>query len=318
MRSARSIPPVGGGDPGIWAALASSLIWGTLPLYWHLLREVSPFLILCHRVVWSCLFLFPLVAATHRMQEVVKAARNAKTLRSLFCSSLILATNWGIYIWAVNNGRVVEASLGYFISPLITICLGVLVFRDRPGRTRWIAILLAAVGVLAEVVINGSVPWAGLGLSACFSTYGLLRKLGPVESLPGLALETVIICPFAVAFIVWTHYAIGTAAWGTDLAQVLLLAGTGIVTSTPLVLYAYGARHLPFTTLGVLQYVSPLLAALIGLFVFGEALTTGRIVSFSFIWLSLVIYTTDSIRRHAAAVAAHGQPSPMGARAQKK
>ena len=284
-------------DPGILAALGSSLIWGTLPLYWNLLREVSPFLILCHRIVWSCVFLIPLVLVTRRMREIVKAAQDAKILRAMFCSSLVLACNWGVFIWAVNNGKVVEASLGYFISPLITICMGVLFFRDKPGRTRWIAIIIAALGVIAEIVINGTTPWAGLALSVSFSTYALLRKLEPVESLPGLTIETVILSPFALAFILWTH-ATGTGAWGVDLPQTLLLLGTGVATSTPLILYAYGARHLPFTTLGILQYLSPLITAVIGLTVFHEPLTSGRVVSFAVIWVALAIYTVDSIRNH--------------------
>jgi len=285
-------------NPGIWAALGSSLIWGTLPLYWNLLRDVSPLLILCHRVVWSCFFLILLVLMTRRMLEVTKAIQHAAILRALFCSSLILAFNWGVFIWAVNNGKVVESSLGYFISPLITICLGVLFFRDKPGRTRWIAIIIAAMGVLAEVVIDGTIPWVGITLSVSFSSYGLLRKLEPVESLPGLMIETIILFPFALAFIFWTHYTTGPTAWGIDAPQMCLLMGAGIFTSTPLILYAYGARHLPFTTLGILQYLSPLLTAIIGFTIFHEPLTLGRAVSFVAIWVALILYTVSSLRSH--------------------
>lgn len=285
-------------EPGVWATLASGAIWGTLPLYWYLLRDFSPVFLLCHRIVWSCLFLFPLVMATHRMGEVVKAAKNAKLLRLLFCSSVILGGNWGLFIWAVTHGRVVETSLGYFISPLITICIGVIVFRDRPSPSKWFAIALAFAGVAAEIVINGAVPWVGLALGGMFSVYVLLRKLEPVESLPGLALETLILCPFALAFIVWIHFAEGVPLLGSTLPEGLLLAGTGVVTSVPLVLYGYGARHLPFTTLGLLQYLSPLITGCIGLFVFMEPLLPGRMVSFIAIWAALAIYTTDSIRSH--------------------
>ena len=293
-------------DLGIWATLGSGVIWGLLPLYWHMLRDFSPVLILCQRIVWSCLFLFPLVIATRRMGEVAKAARDGKLLRGLFCSSMILACNWGLYIWAVNNGKVVETSLGYFISPLITICMGVVVFRDRPGRTRWCAILLAFAGVLAEIIINGIVPWTGLAIGACFSVYVLLRKLEPVESLPGLMLETLILSPFALAFIFWTQFTTGAAVWGAASREVLLLAGTGVVTSVPLILYAYGARHLPFTTLGLLQYLSPLITGLLGLFVFMEPLLPGRMVSFAAIWVALAVYTVDSIRSHGRSVGRDG------------
>ncbi|MCC8193950.1 MAG: EamA family transporter RarD [Deltaproteobacteria bacterium] len=288
-------------DSGIWASLGSSLMWGALPLYWYLLRDVSPFYILCHRVVWACLFLLPLVILTRRMGEVVKAARDAKTLRALFCSSLVLAFNWGLYIWAVNNGRVIEASLGYFISPLITICMGVVLFRDRPSPMRWVAIVIAFAGILAEIGINGNVPWAGLCQSVSFSTYALLRKVGRVESLPGLMLETAILFPFSVVFIAWCHYYAVPGTGAIGLTDILLLMGAGVVTSTPLILYAYGARRLPFMTLGILQYVSPLLSALIGVFVFREPLTAGRIASLSAIWLALVLYTADTIRNNAHA-----------------
>ncbi|CAK7070701.1 MAG: Protein RarD [Desulfovibrio sp.] len=283
-------------DAGLWAALGSSLLWGTLPLYWYLLRDVSPYLILGHRIVWSCLFLFPLIVITRRMKEVVSAGKDAKTLRGLFCSSIVLAGNWGLFIWAVNNGRVLETSLGYYICPLITICFGIIIFRDRPTRTQGIAIILAFIGVTAEVLINGVLPVAGLAMGSLFSVYAVLRKLAPVESLPGLALETLILCPFALAFIIWTGCNTPVAAWGKDTSQVLLLMGTGVATSVPLILYAYGARHLPFTTLGILQYISPTCSFLLGIFVFHEAFTVGRAVSFVAVWTALAIYTVGSFR----------------------
>ena len=288
-------------DLGIWAALGSAVLWGALPLYWSLLRDVSPVVIVCQRIIWSLVFLLPLVILTGRMGELAKALRDARILRAFFCSSLIIAMNWGLYIWAVNTGRVVEASLGYFISPLITICMGVALFRDRPSRARWAAIILAASGIIAEICINGAVPWSGLGISATFSTYALLRKLEPVESLPGLTLEMVILFPFALAFALWQHYASGPAIWGGNLRETLLLMGTGVVTSVPLILYAYGARHLSFMTLGILQYLAPTLTALIGFFIFMEPATSGRLVSLTVIVAALVIYTADSFRAQAPA-----------------
>lgn len=288
-------------NAGVWASLGSSVIWGSLPLYWNLLREFSPFYIMCHRVVWACLLLFPLVVATRRMQEVAKAARDARTLRILFCSSLVLAVNWGIYIWSVNNGKVVEASLGYFINPLITICMGVVFFRDRPGLIHWVAIAIAFAGVGAEICISGSVPIAGLGLSVSFSIYGLLRKISPVESLPGLAMETAILFPFSLAFIVWCHYTGLPSVSGAEGTQLLLLMSSGAITSIPLILFAYGARHLQFMTLGILQYLSPLLTALLGLFVFHESLSLGRAISLGSVWLALVLYTAASFRQHVRA-----------------
>lgn len=296
MRVQRFIAYARSVDPGFWATLASSCIWGALPLYWKTFQDVSPYLVLCHRIFWSCVFLLPLVIVSHRMKEVVKAVKDAGVLRTLFCSSIILAANWGIFIWAVNNGKVLESSLGYYINPLLNICMGVLLFRDRPSRMRTIAILIAFLGVGFEVIYNGVVPWVALSLALLFSAYGLLRKLAPVESLPGLFLETVVLCPFALAFILWNTQAMGPEAWGADAFQLALLMGTGAITSIPLILFSYGARHIPFTTLGILQYISPTCTFLIGLFVFKEDFAFGRMVSFSAIWLALTIYTFDSLR----------------------
>lgn len=297
MRAVRSPDLFRNCDPGFWAALVSYLIWGLLPLYWKLLIDVPPYLILCHRIFWSFVFLLPLAVLSGRMREVVNAARNMKTVFGLCCSSLFLACNWLVYIWAVNNGHILETSLGYYINPLLTICIGVVVFRDRPSRASWIAIGIAATGVCCEVLISGVMPWISLALAVTFAIYGLLRKLAPVESLPGLLLETFVLSPFALACILWYGTNPDITAWGASTEQTLLLMGTGIVTSVPLILYAYGARHIPFTTLGFLQYISPSSALLIGLFVYGEPLTFGRTVSFTAIWLALSLYTLDNLRR---------------------
>lgn len=304
MRAPSFLASAGKLDSGLWAALGSSLIWGALPLYWHFLEDVSSYLILAHRIVWSCVFLLPLVIFSRRTSEVVRAAKDAGTLRGLFTSSLLLATNWGFFIWAVNNGRVLETSLGYYVCPLITICLGIFFFRDKPTRLQGIAICLAFAGVAAEVLLSGVFPYLGIFIALLFAFYAVLRKKAPVESLPGLALETVILFPFALGFIIWSDHTLPGAAWGESRSQFLLFMGTGVVTSVPLILYAYGARHLPFTTLGILQYISPTCSFLLGVFVFHEEFTTGRAVSFAAVWTALAIYTTGSFRarRHTAGV----------------
>lgn len=271
-------------------------MWGMLPLYWKLLINVPPYLILSHRVFWSFVFLLPLVVLGGRTREVVRAAKNMKTVLGLCGSSVLLACNWLTYIWAVNNGHILETSLGYYINPLFTICIGVVLFRDRPSRARWIAIAIAAAGVFGEVLINGTVPWIGLALAVTFAIYALLRKIAPVESLPGLMLETLILSPFALGFILWSGTDPAVKAWGSSNLELALLMGTGVITSIPLILYAYGARHIPFTTLGILQYISPSCSFMIGLFLYGEPMTLGRAVSFTAIWIALALYTADSLR----------------------
>jgi len=286
-------------NPGVWAGVSAYAMWGTLPLYWYLLRDVTAMLILCHRIVWSCAFLIPLVLLLRRTDEVRAAVGNLRTVSLLFCSSVLLACNWGVYIWAVNNGRVVEASLGYSICPLITMCMGMLIFRDRPSRLCLLSMGIAFAGVMAEILLSGIVPWVALILAASFAAYGLLRKVQPVESLPGLTVETVFITPFALGYIFWIQHASGPAAWGVDWYETLLLMGAGVVTAMPLILLAYGARHLPLTTLGILQYIYPLLAAFLGVFFFHETLSTGRMVSLCVIWAALALYTADTLKTRA-------------------
>ncbi|MDR3074072.1 MAG: EamA family transporter RarD [Deltaproteobacteria bacterium] len=288
--------PVKNLDPGFWAAIASSFIWGALPLYWNILKDLSPYLILCHRIVWSFVFLLPLVVFTRRLGEVRKALKDARLLRTLFCSSLILGVNWLVFIWAVNNGMVLETSFGAFITPLLVFSFGVVVFHDGVSRLQLLSVLIAAFGVTFEVIFKGTLPWVALSLAGLFGTYGFLRKLEPVESLPGLLLETLILFPFALAFIVWSDCNTETAAWGADFSETLILMGTGVITSVPLILYGYGARHIPFSTLGILQYISPSCTFLIGLLVFQEDVGFARAVAFAVIWAALALYTFDSLR----------------------
>ncbi len=297
MRVSLPSPSAFKADLGFWAAIGSSCIWGTLPLYWHLLRDVPAPLILCHRIFWSFIFLLPLVIAARRFDEMLKAARNWRTMRGLCASSVILGCNWLLFIWAVNNGQVLETSLGYFINPLLTICMGIFLFKDRPGPARRAAILIALAGVSAQIAMTGQLPWVGLGLALLFSSYALMRKLAPVESLPGLTLETFVLAPFALGYILWAGAETGLPVWGANGRESLLLAGTGVITSVPLILYAYGARHLPFTTLGILQYISPSCSFLLGIFIFHETLTLGMTVSFVAIWIALTLYTVDSLRK---------------------
>lgn len=281
---------------GLLAALGAFFIWGMLPLYWHQLDAVSSFEILCHRILWSFVFLLPVVVLTGRWNEVRSAVLDRKTLLRITCSGLLVACNWYLYIWAVNSGRVIETSLGYYINPLMNAAIGCLFLRERPSRVQGAALGLATCGVLWMVIGYGKFPWVALTLAISFSLYGFMRKTVRVESIPGLFIETTILAPFVGGWLGWLWYR-GEGAFTTMGMQVdLLLMGAGIATSVPLIWFAFAARNLRLTTLGILQYVAPTLAFLQGVFLFHEPLTTAHFVTFGCIWGALAIYTFDSWR----------------------
>ena len=286
---------------GILAALSAFLIWGFLPLYWKSLESISSLEILCHRMVWSFVVLTPVLLLGGRLGGMCMLPRTAKTLFGLFCSSALLGFNWFLFIWAVNSGMVLETSLGYYINPLINILLGVLVFRERLSTLTGLAIVLAALGVLYQVIAIGHVPWVSLGLGCSFAAYGLLRKVLLVEALPGLFTETLIFLPFALGWLLWQGWHGNSFVFRGDFTLDLLVMASGILTSMPLFLFAFGVRRIPMTTLGVLQYVSPSITFLLGVFVFHEPFSMNRLITFLCIWAGLAVYTWDSMRQRRLA-----------------
>ena len=285
-------------NTGLWAAIGAFTLWGILPVYWKLLEPLPAFEILCQRVAWSFVFMAPLTLCTGRLGEVLRALGNWRTLRVFICSALILGSNWFIFIWAVNHDRVLETSLGYYITPLLSVCLGVLFFKDRPRPVQWLAIFLALCGVTAQVALLGAIPLTAIGLGVSFAVYGALRKMAPMESLPGLALETIVLFPFALGFIIWGEWTGTSAFFHADFTLQIYMALSGVITTVPLVWFAYGARSLSLVTLGFLQYIGPSLSFLLGVFVFHERFTTAHAVSFGCIWLALTLYTMDSVRAY--------------------
>jgi len=281
---------------GFAAALASFAAWGLLPLYWKSVITVDPFEILCHRIVWSLVFIAIILTALRGWGGTFAAIRSKRDILVLTLSSLMIGVNWMLYIWAVNTGHVIETSLGYYINPLVNVLFGFLFFRERLKPMQMIAIGLAALGVAYAVLSHGELPWISLCLAVTFALYGLLRKIAAVESLPGLFLETMILSPIALAYLIMLE-ANGTAAMFHQSARIdLLLAGAGAVTATPLIGFAYGARRLPLTVIGLLQYIAPSIAFCLGVFVYREHFTSGHLATFALIWAGLAVYTGDTLR----------------------
>lgn len=281
---------------GVLFALGSYLCWGLFPLYWKPLQLISPIQILCHRIVWSAVFLLLVLVVKQHWQWLVPFRHEPKKLAIFALSSTTLSLNWLLYIWAVNSGRIVESSLGYFINPLVSVILGRVVLGERLGLLQKIAVGLAAIGVCWMTLQLGSLPWVALGLALSFGLYGLLRKQAPLPSLEGLALETFILAPFAlIALIVFEWRGMGSFGH-VGLTTNSMLVGAGVVTAVPLLLFAHGARRLTLASMGLIQYISPTLQLLLGVLLYHEAFDQARLIGFAFIWSGLVIYTMTSLR----------------------
>ncbi len=282
---------------GFMAAAGAFVIWGVFPLYLKQLASVPAVQIMAHRVVWCCLLVFAWLAVRGELGSVRAALSDPASRWRLAASATLISCNWLIYVWAVNAGHVVDASLGYFINPLLNVVLGVLVLKESLNRAQWTAVSLAAIGVLYLAIVAGRPPWIALALAASFGMYGLIRKVVTVESVPGLATETLLLTPLAVAFLVWVERQ-GTGALGHSSVRVdALLVGSGLVTALPLALFAYGARLIPLSTLGLLQYVGPTLQFLIGVLVYHEPLARARAIGCVLIWSALAIYAADGMWR---------------------
>lgn len=280
---------------GLLAAAAAYLIWGLFPLYWKLLSSVPALQIMAHRIVWCALF----VALWLVMREGWAWTRtlSGRLLAMLAGSSALIALNWWLYIWAVNSGHIVETSLGYFINPLVSVLLGVLVLRERLNPRQWLAVAVAAAGVLWLTTQAGRLPWIALLLAASFAGYGLIRKLAVVPSVQGLMVESGLLLVPALLFLAWLSSQ-GASAFGhADRTTDALLVISGLVTALPLVLFAYGARRIPLSMVGILQYLAPTLQLGLGVLVFHEPFTRMQAIGFGCIWAALLIYALDGLYR---------------------
>ncbi len=286
--------PKNTGAIGVAYALAAYLLWGLTPIFWKALRAFSGLEILAQRVVWSLLFLAILIAIFGQWSAVRRVIVSWRRLAPLIVTSVLVSFNWGVYIWAVNAGNVLEASLGYFMNPLVSVLLGVIFLRERLRLWQGLAVLLAGIGVVNLTVSIGVFPWVGLSLAVSFGFYGLIRKIVPTEPLVGLSTETALLLPVALAYIAYIS-ATGTAvAESADLGLWLLLIGGGVVTALPLLWFVQAAKRLQYTTLGLVQYVAPSIQFMLAVFLYDEVFTDAHLVTFACIWGGLVIYTVDS------------------------
>ena len=281
---------------GLLFGLGAYLAWGVMPLYFKALAHVSALEIVAHRVIWSMVFMAALVALWRRWPAIRAALGTGRVLITLLITTLLIGTNWLIFFYAVVSGHVLEASLGYYLNPLVNVLLGVVLLKEKLSRAQVFATLLAAAGVAVLAAGAGSGLWISLTLAATFAVYGFLRKIVAVDSLEGLSIETALLSPLALAWLVWLQ-ADGSAAFASvTLTTDLLLVLGGAVTAIPLLMFTAAARRLPYSTLGFLQYVAPSLQFLLAVLAFGEPLTTAHLICFAAIWTALAIFSFEGLR----------------------
>ncbi|MCH6265781.1 MULTISPECIES: EamA family transporter RarD [Neobacillus] len=285
---------------GVIYAAVSYLLWGLLPIYWKLLGDVQAEEILASRVVWSFVLMLLILIFTRKMglfTETLRGfAKNKKQMYALILASLLISVNWFTYIWAVNNGHMIETSLGYYINPLVSILLGMIVLKEKLSFYQYISFGLAAIGVLIISISHGTFPWVAIVLALTFGLYGLVKKLVNVESSVGLTLETLVVTPLAVIYIGYLFINGSMAFLHKGIGTDLLLIGAGVATAVPLLYFAKGAQKIPLSLLGFLQYIAPTLTLLLGIFVYNEHFSKVQLLSFIFIWSALTIYSLSKTK----------------------
>ena len=286
-------------NKGIVLVLLGYIGWGLFPLYWGLVTHVSAMEVLSHRMLWSVPVLFIFVfAVTSWRTDFFKALKKKKELAILLLTAILITINWGVYVYAVNVERVVEASMGYFLSPLLHVLGGLIIFKEKIGLFRKLAISFAAVGVFYYIFMAGIFPTLGLILGFSFAAYGILRKFIQTPAVPGLFIETLLLIPLSMGYLIYLSSQEQMVFSNLNLSTDVYLALAGLVTAVPLLLFTAGARLLPMTTTGILFYITPTMQFLIGAFVFNEVLNTNQLIGFAGIWIGLVLYAFSLIKRH--------------------
>lgn len=283
-------------NSGIVYALAAYVIWGLFPLYFKALEQIPSLQILAHRMAWSLLFVALLLIVLKRWAWIRVLREQPAVLARFALSAVLLSANWGIYIWSVNSNHVVDASLGYYINPLVNVALGSVLLHERLRRMQWIALLIAAVGVSSMALELGHVPWISLSLALTFGGYALLRKTAPLGALEGLAVETAVLFPVAASYLFWLSMHGSNAFASADLSTQALLVAAGPITTIPLLLFAAGARRMSMTLLGVLQYITPSLQLALGVLLYHEPFATAKVIGFGLVWLGLAVFLIDGLR----------------------
>jgi chloramphenicol-sensitive protein RarD len=283
---------------GLLMGAGAYFLWGLFPLYWPLLAPASSIEALAHRFVWSLLFVLLLIVASRRWAHFRAIWTDRRRVGFLAIASVVIAINWGVFIWGVNHQHVIEVSLGYFINPLVTVLLGVFILGESLRRWQWLAVAIGAAAVVVLAFDYGGLPWIALALAGSFATYGFLKKQAQLGAVESLGAETLILAPIALAYLVWLQV-VGQATFGhAGLPNALLLASTGVVTAIPLLLFGGSATRVSLTTLGILQYLGPALQFVFGLLIFHEPMTGAGWAGFLLVWLALVIFTVDGLRHH--------------------
>jgi len=285
---------------GVLSGLAAYSLWGLFPLYFPLLEPAGGLEIVAHRVLWSLVFIGILLTALRNWSQVRALVTDRRRLLVLTGAAVFIAVNWLVFVYGVNSGQVVETSLGYFINPLVSVLLGVVVFGERLRRLQWVAVGIAAVAVTVLTVDYGRPPWIALALAATFALYGVMKKVVRVDAAPGLFVETALVAVPAAVVLSVLHSG-GDGTFGNlGAGHTLLLVSSGIATAVPLLLFAAAARRIPLSTLGLLQYLTPLMQLAIGVFVYDEPMPPARLAGFVIVWVALAVFTADSLR-HARA-----------------
>ena len=280
---------------GLLFGVSAYSLWGIFPLYWPLLEPANPLEIVSHRAVWTLVFCFIVLAATKALKSTLATLKRPKVAVKLFLSSLLVSINWLVYIWATNNEHVVEASLGYYINPLIIIGFGVIFLKEKMRGLQWAAVTIASIGVLVLTLDYGRLPWIALTLAVSWGSYGLVKKQLGLGALEGLAIETFISSFFYLAYLIYVGNQ-GTGQFGQGWGLTLLLMSAGAITAIPLLLFNGSTNRLPFTTIGLLQYITPTLQFSIGVWVLNEDMPTARWAGFLIIWVALVALTLDLVK----------------------
>ncbi|MEK5481220.1 EamA family transporter RarD [Viridibacillus sp. FSL R5-0888] len=284
---------------GILSALGAYIIWGIFPLYWKGLQHVASEEVLAGRVIWSfiltLLFVVIMKQGKTLLLDFKQLWQQPKSFWLLVTAAYLISLNWFLYIWAVNNNHIVESSLGYYMNPLVSVLLGIFFLKEKLSKAQVLSFIIAAIGVLILVISYGQIPWLSFGLALTFGVYGLLKKKVLVDATRGLVLETFFILPVAVAYYVYVYFHGNISFLHTDLKTDVLIIGTGIVTAVPLILFATGAQKIPLYLVGFIQYVSPTIMLFLGVIVYGESFSGIDLLSFSFIWVALILFSITKI-----------------------